>query len=133
MASVADQIRSKNEQLMAAFRAHDAAAVAAMYSGEARLLPPGAELVSGANKIEAFWADAIRAGLTELKLDTIDVDLIGGYTAVETGRFTMYAGRTTADRGKYMVIWRNEDGQWRAYRDIWNSSVPVSKMAAVGA
>jgi uncharacterized protein (TIGR02246 family) len=125
MASVAEQIRNKNDAFMEAFRGHDAAAVAAMYSSEARLLPPGAEIMLGMSRIEAFWKQAFAAGMTDAKLETMDVDLIGGYTAIETGRYTMHAGKSVADRGKYMVVWRNEDGQWKLHRDIWNSSVPA--------
>lgn len=132
MASVADQVRSRNEQFMEAFRRQDATALAGMYSAEARLFPPGAEMLSGAGRIESFWKDAMHAGLTEAKLETVDVDLIGGYTAVETGRFTMYAGKNAVDRGKYVVIWRNEDGQWKLHRDIWNSSIAVARHATVG-
>ena len=131
MASVAEQIRNKNAEFIEAFRHKDGAAVAAMYSNSARVMPPGSEMVEGKNKIQAFWESIFRAGITEAKLDTLDVDLIGGYTAVETGKFTMYANKDVADRGKYLVVWRNEDGQWKLHRDVWNSS--VAKMAALGA
>lgn len=133
MASVTEQIRNANAQFMEAFRRQDAPTVARMYSAEARLLPPGAELIAGSGRIENFWNDVMQAGLTDAKLETTDVDLIGGYTAIETGRFTMYAGRNVADRGKYIVIWRNEDGQWKLYRDIWNSNLPSVRHATVGA
>ncbi len=131
MASVAEQIRNKNAEFVEAFRRKDGAAVAALYSNTARVMPPGAEMVEGKSKIQAFWEGVFRAGITEAKLETLDVDLIGGYTAIETGKFVLYTNREIADRGKYLVVWRNEDGQWMLYRDVWNSS--VAKMAAVGA
>jgi ketosteroid isomerase-like protein len=28
------------------------------------------------------------------------------------------------DSGKYIAIWRQEDGDWKIYSDIYNSSVP---------
>ena len=28
-------------------------------------------------------------------------------------------------RGKYMIIWRREEGQWKLHRDIFNSSMPA--------
>jgi ketosteroid isomerase-like protein len=28
------------------------------------------------------------------------------------------------DKGKYIVIWKQEDGQWKLHRDIFNSSMP---------
>lgn len=131
MASVAEQIRIKNAEFVEAFRSKNGEAIAAMYTAEARVMPPGSEMAEGKSKIQAFWESVFRAGITDAKLETVDVDLIGGYTAVETGKFTMYANKEVADRGKYLVIWRNEDGQWKLHRDVWNSS--VAKLATVGA
>jgi uncharacterized protein (TIGR02246 family) len=131
MASVAEQIRNKNAEFVEAFHRKDGAAIAAMYSTTAKVLPPGGDTVEGKSKIQAFWESVFKAGITDAKLESVEVDLIGGYTAIETGRFEMHAGRETVDRGKYLVVWRNEDGQWTLHRDVWNSSVP--KMATVGA
>ncbi len=131
MASVAEQIRNKNAEFVEALRQKDGATIAGMYTAEARLMPPGTEWVEGRSKIQGFWESVFRSGITDAKLETVDVDLIGGYTAVETGRFVLYAGKELADRGKYLVVWRNEDGLWKLHRDVWNSS--VAKMAAVGA
>jgi hypothetical protein len=29
------------------------------------------------------------------------------------------------DTGKYIVIWKRENGAWKWHRDIWNSSRPA--------
>jgi len=29
------------------------------------------------------------------------------------------------DKGKYIVIWKQEEGQWKLHRDIFNSSMPA--------
>jgi len=29
------------------------------------------------------------------------------------------------DKGKYLVIWKNVDGAWKLYVDIYNSSLPA--------
>jgi uncharacterized protein (TIGR02246 family) len=122
MASVAEQIRAKNEEFMTAFHKKDAEGIAALYTSQARLMPPGSELLEGKSKIQGFWDGVLRAGMTDASLETIDVDLLGGYTAVETGKFTMKASGAVADRGKYLVVWRNEEGTWKLHRDVWNSS-----------
>ena len=31
------------------------------------------------------------------------------------------------DKGKYVVVWENENGSWKIYRDIFNTSMPESK------
>jgi uncharacterized protein (TIGR02246 family) len=124
MASVAEQVRHQNAEFVGALQRKDAVAMAGMYTGNAKVMPPGSETVEGKSKIQAFWESVIHAGITGATLETIEVDLIGGYTAIETGKFILYANKDIADRGKYMVVWRNEDSQWKLHRDVWNSSVP---------
>jgi ketosteroid isomerase-like protein len=41
------------------------------------------------------------------------------------GRYTLYAGDNDVDKGKYVLIWKREAGQWRIHRDIVNSSRPA--------
>jgi len=42
------------------------------------------------------------------------------------GTFTLKGkGGQELDAGKYIVIWKREDGQWKLHRDIFNSSLPA--------
>lgn len=106
----------------AAVRAGDAAAVAALYSADATLLPDGAEPLSGSEAIQQFWAGFIAeipAGAT-LNLETVEVHGSGNL-AYEIGRFTLNAAGETIDSGKYLVVWQREpDGTWKLHVDTWN-------------
>ena len=31
------------------------------------------------------------------------------------------------DHAKYLVIWKMEDGQWKLFRDMWNTDLVASK------
>ncbi len=111
-----------NQRFMTAFGRGDAAAIAALYASDARLLPPGGPPVSGAAGIEAFWRGAIELGIKAARLETEEVELQGA-RAIEMGRYVLEGeGGSTLDRGKYIVIWREESGEWRLHRDIWNSN-----------
>jgi ketosteroid isomerase-like protein len=46
-----------------------------------------------------------------------------GDTAYEVGKYTLSgdSGKVN-DRGKYIVIWRKVGGQWKLYRDIFNTN-----------
>lgn len=127
MASVAEQIRAVNAEFVAAFKNQNAAGIAALYAERARLLPPGADAIEGRSKIRDFWQGAFGLGLTDAELETVEVEVVGGYTAIETGKFVLRAGGANADRGKYLVVWKSEDGNWRLHRDIWNSSVAAAQ------
>ena len=46
--------------------------------------------------------------------------------AVEIGQYTLGgADGTTIDQGKYLVVWKNDGGNWKLHRDIWNTSRPA--------
>jgi ketosteroid isomerase-like protein len=49
-----------------------------------------------------------------------------GDMAYEVGKLTLKGeDGTVLDSGKYVVIWKRENGQWRLHRDIWNTSMPA--------
>ena len=76
-----------NQRFMAAFSRGDAAGLAAFYSSDARLLPPGSPPISGAAGIQAFWRGAIDTGITAVRLETEELELHGG-RAIEGGCYS---------------------------------------------
>jgi uncharacterized protein (TIGR02246 family) len=119
-------IEACNRQFMDAFGRGDAKGLAALYTTDGQALPPNGEMASGAQAIQAVWQGAMDAGLKEARLETIEADQHDD-TAYEVGRYTLLVeGGQTADTGKYIVIWKQEGGQWKLHRDIWNSSRPAA-------
>jgi ketosteroid isomerase-like protein len=103
------------------------AALQDIYTADARILPPGAEMVSGREAITRFWSDFIQsANPTSAILTSVDV-IPAGDGAVEIGKATL----TVAPPGqaevtmqvKYVVYWRQEDGRWKWHVDIWNANI----------
>ena len=46
---------------------------------------------------------------------------------VETGRYEIYdAQNKMLDKGKYVVVWKPVNGEWKLFRDIFNSDVPAA-------
>src|SRR5207302_9699729 len=81
-------------------------ALDAVYTAGARILPPGAEMVSGRENIKQFWQAAI-AGLNvgSIQLETVDFTLAGD-TGYEIGRATLNfaADGVPPMIAKYVVI-----------------------------
>ena len=114
-------IEAANQAFMAAFAAHDAAALAGFYTEEGKLLPPNAPIMEGRAAIQAFWQAVMDMGIATAQLDILEVDALGN-TAVEVSYFTLFlADGTVADQGKYIVEWKRVKGQWYLHRDIFNS------------
>ena len=114
-------IEAKVAQWQEAFNAGDSAAVASRYTSDGQILPPGGATIGGSENIAKFWQGLLDAGGISAKLEVGEVVAYGNY-ANEVGRFTMTdADGSTLDAGKYMILWRQEQGDWKMVRDIWNS------------
>jgi len=93
-----------------------------VYTANARILPPGAEMVTGRENIKAFWGAAIESlNVESVKLETVDFQLLGD-TGIEVGRATLRfrTPGTPQAAMKYIVVWKREDGVWKWDLDIWN-------------
>jgi uncharacterized protein (TIGR02246 family) len=120
-------IEANDKAFTAAFNNGDAAAVAAMYGTDAKLLPPNGPIVEGRANIQTFWAGGISAGLKMVSLTPVDVT-VAGNLAIETGKYVTNVpagGATVTDEGKYVVVWRREGRGWKIIRDIFNSDKPA--------
>jgi ketosteroid isomerase-like protein len=100
------------------------AALDQIYTRNARILPPGAEMISGREAIKKFWTDLVQsANAISAVLASVDV-MPAGDGAVEIGKATLTVappGQAQAQMEvKYVVYWREEDGTWKWHVDIWN-------------
>ncbi|TGE14742.1 YybH family protein [Hymenobacter elongatus] len=127
--SVRDEIRRANDTFEASFERGDAAAIADLYTSAGVLLPTGLEPIEGAAGIQAFWQGAMAMGVKQVKLKTRDIEELED-TAIELGTYTLFdANRQQMDQGKYLVVWKEQQGQWRLHQDIWNTNMPAQNVA----
>ncbi len=97
-----------------------------IYTVDARILPPGAPMVSGRKAIKEFWANLIQSvNAKSAVLASLDV-MPAGEGIVEIGRATLSVGpqgQSAAEMEvKYVVYWRQEDALWKWHVDIWNQN-----------
>lgn len=125
--SVRSAIETNSRQFIEAFNKGDAAAVANMYTMDARVLPPNGEMVEGRANIQKFWQGAMTAGLKLVSLEPVHLETQGNIV-VEVGRYTSTVpgagGVTTTDKGKYVVVWKRQGRSWKLAADIFNTDMP---------
>ncbi|HLY45518.1 MAG TPA: DUF4440 domain-containing protein [Stellaceae bacterium] len=115
-------IQKLDDQWAAAFNMGEAAAVAAMYTKDAYVLPAGAAMIHDPKAIEAFWKSAM-ADMQDIKCTAMDVKALGGGAAREIGTCSAMTKKPPLKEVdiKYAVVWEKEGGKWKLLQDIWNS------------
>lgn len=125
--SIAEQIHEANGRFMEGIRTADAAVMPTLYTEDAQILPPNGELVNGPEAIAAFWQSFFELGIKDARPVTLEV-IPMGVLAVEVGTYSLHGeDGSLLDRGKIMVVWKQEGGVWKMHRDMWNSSVPLTE------
>lgn len=97
-----------------------------IYTEDARILPPGAPMISGRAAIKEFWASLIQSvNASAAKLTTIDLT-VSADGLVEIGKAVLTiepAGQSVSQlEVKYVVYWREENQSWKWHIDIWNTN-----------
>jgi uncharacterized protein (TIGR02246 family) len=116
-------IEAANEVFMATFNRGDTTALADLYTENGQLLPAGSDFVTGKEAIRNFWQGVMDMGIRSVNLESIEVEEHGD-TSIDEGKYTLRGeSGNVLDRGKYLVIWKQQAGQWKLHRDMWTSSL----------
>jgi ketosteroid isomerase-like protein len=95
-----------------------------IYTADARILPPGAPMISGRDNIKKFWQDLIEtANAKSAVLTSVEVIPTGdGIVEIGSAAITIepQAPAATVMQAKYVVYWKQEDSRWKWHVDIWN-------------
>jgi uncharacterized protein (TIGR02246 family) len=125
-------VRASDDYLKAVL-AGDARAVAAVYRDDAIEMPNGAAPVKGRAAIEQRYREMFKG----VKLETFTFTHIEAFVEGDLGfdagtyeqRFMLPTGQAATDVGKYLVILKRTQGQWKAAYVIYNSdTAPGSRV-----
>ena len=122
--NIRNAIEAANKRFAEALGKGEAGKIADMYADGARVLPPNSPMVQERQRIQEFWQSVINMG-AKLSLSTTTVEAHGD-VAHEVGTYDMILPGDKRDSGKYVVVWKRENGDWKLAVDIWNSNLPAS-------
>ena len=120
--SDAAAIRQASSDFALHAEAGDWDAVAALYTEEAVVMPPGQETVIGRSAILDLFSPLT---ISDFQLVTAEIDGRGDL-AFARGTYVWTVrvgdGEPVPDGGKWLTVWRKQaDGTWLLSQDIWNS------------
>ena len=123
-------VEEVNARFMEAAGAGDAAALTALYTSDAYIMPPNMEMIQGQEAIRGLWNDMFSMGAPNLRLTTVDV-MGSGDLAYEVGSYSIemsMEGSPVSETGNYLVVWRRTADGWKLHADMWNSDQPAEGM-----
>jgi ketosteroid isomerase-like protein len=103
-----------------------------LYSADALVLRSNFPPIRGAAAVREFFFGALDAGLGEVELEPLRVEVMGDL-AYEAGRCKALVpsatGKRREERGKYLwVLARQAGGEWKLSADSWSSDLTLSTM-----
>lgn len=117
-------ITQSNQNFIKSFKAGDSLGVASCYTTDAKAMPANMPAIKGRANITHYISEAIIKGFKNFNLNT---DKIWGDSTIVAEEGTYNVSDTAGkqiDKGKYIVLWKQEAGNWRMFRDIWTSDLP---------
>lgn len=119
--SIVKGMRETNELFCSkAVRMRDMTALDHVYTSDAHILPPGADMVQGITGIKSFWLSAITGlDVRDASLTAVSAEAAGD-TVVEIGRAELTLGGGQTFPVKYVVHWKRDGERWKWHTDIWN-------------
>jgi ketosteroid isomerase-like protein len=103
----------------------DSVGFASVYHSQAAIYAPNMEPIMGKEKLVSFANLNFKMGVGGVTLQTTDVwgdpnDIVVCGTYEVLGK-----DGKSLDKGKYIEIWKDENGELKMFRDMWNTSTPM--------
>jgi ketosteroid isomerase-like protein len=126
LAHAKKEIEAANQALVEFMAKGDSAGMASAYSKDGLLMLNNMPSVKGNDQLATVWGSFIRAGVSKLTLTTLEVWGDENFVT-EEGLFEIKTKEDAPiDKGKYLVLWKKEDGKWKLHRDISNTDLPAA-------
>ena len=101
-----------------------------LYAHDALVLRSNLPPIRGAMAVREFFHASLEAGLGEVAVDPIRVEVVGDM-AHEVGRYSALvpgtAGKRREERGKYLWVFAKQaSGDWKLVSECWSSDLTLS-------
>jgi uncharacterized protein (TIGR02246 family) len=101
-----------------------------LYAADALVLRSNLPPIRGAMAVREFFHASLEAGLGEVAVDPMRVEVVGD-VAHEVGRYSALvpgtAGKRREERGKYLWVFAKQaSGDWKLVSECWSSDLTLS-------
>ena len=125
--TIEQEIRELDKKWVGAVVRGDAATIANFYAVDGAFLAPNAPPVEGREAIGEAWKGIISLPNLSFNFRATRIDVAAsGDLATAIGAYDLaFSGEDgrIRDEGKYVVVWKKVNGEWKALADIYNSNL----------
>jgi ketosteroid isomerase-like protein len=127
--SIRSHILEMNKSYSQRFMTNDTAFYTERYCEDAEVYCPALPAVKGRDAIREFFYSGGNNKETVIELPPGNI--YGSHNlVVEEGTYNFPDGKGgSVDKGKFIALWKQEDGLWKLYREIWNTDLPPAPSA----
>lgn len=97
-----------------------------IFTQDAKTYPPNSNVVKGRAAISAVNSEWVNYGIKEFSEESTSFYGNEDYLIDEGTYYLRYGKDNTIDKGKYINIWKKEDGDWKLFSNMWNTSMPAT-------
>lgn len=102
----------------------DIAKLTSFYSEDGKLFPDKSDIVEGHEAIQRQWSLPKHVKIISHKTTAKEINVIDEY-AYDYGYYEgiskdVKVNTTATFQGKYVIVWKKENNDWKMYLDIWN-------------
>ncbi len=97
--------------------------LASCYTLDGKIFPNNAQIIEGRDAIEKRWTLPQGVAILKHQVTPIEIKVINEYAydyGIYEGETLRANGSTISWKGKYVIVWKKIDGEWKIYLDIWN-------------
>jgi ketosteroid isomerase-like protein len=118
-----EKILSHIEDFSSSVMKSEYESIAMAYTEDAKIFPNNREIIQGRDAIRTYWTLPEEVRITYHKITPAEIKILGeeaydyGYYEGTTQRAD---GSESSWKGKYVIVWKKIDQEWKMYLDIWN-------------
>jgi len=130
LAAAKASIVERENGFMEAMAKKDSVGLANCYTTDAKWMMGNMSPVSGKSAIQSFFSGVIKGSpIDQIKVTTADVWGNENMLAEEGMYSFLDKSGKEVDHGKFIALYRKENGTWKMFRDCPNSDMPCPTMA----
>jgi ketosteroid isomerase-like protein len=119
-------IKEKSDKFTQAHITRDTAYLNNIFSKDANVYSPNSDIITGRDAIATVNTEWVNYGIKEFTEETTSFFGNESYLIDEGTFYLRYGEDNITDKGKYINIWKKENGEWKICSSIWNTSLPLT-------